>query len=355
MSDKPTVKGRLLALLVGVVVTVLVAEGVLRIAMPQWREFYSGRFMRMVVVPSHGVVTTGRPGFDGYFAQNNGDFRVRITINDFGLRNPEPVEAADGRIWIVGDSMAFGWGVEQDEMYSSVIGRTSNLPTYNVAAPGRDVCGYQALLTRMPENLKPYAVVLGLVLENDVRPYDCRATARQQEQKAASGAGDRIELGSWSQFKGFLTRYSALYNFVAVALKRVDVVRQVLTAIGVISEGHAYKRHITDDEFDTAVESTAEEIVTLRAMLPEQTPFAILIVPGRFEVKNGDPFYRKLRTEMGQALRSRGIAFIDPFERFKAAGFGPTHFVHDGHWSPLGHRLAGETAALWLKSRLSPN
>ena len=151
-----------------------------------------------------------------------------------------------------------------------------------------------------------------------------------------------------------MTRYLALYNFVAVALKRVDVIREALTAIGVIREGHAYRRLIADDKLDVAVKRTGNEMAALRAMLPKDTPFAVLIVPGRFEVKNGDAFYRRLRLQTNAALTSRGIAVIDPFDGFVAAGFGPTHFAHEGHWSALGHRLAGEAAALWLEPRL-PN
>ena len=350
MSDKPTLRGRLVAVLVGIVLASIAAEGVLRIVMPHWREFYSGWFIGKAVVPGHGVVNIGEPGFDGHFAQNNGDFRVRITVNQFGLRNPEPVAAADGRIWIIGDSMAFGWGVEQDQMYSSVIGRTLNARTYNVTSPGTGVCGYQALLARMPDDIKPRAVVVGLVLENDVHPYDCAAAARRQNREAASGDG--VEIFDWIAVKRSLTRYLALYNFLTVAVKRVDVIRDALTALGVIREGHLYRRQIADEGFDAAVEKTADELAALRAMLPRGTPFAVLIAPARFEIRDGDAFYRRLRRRMTSVLASRGIAVIDPYDRFVAAGFGPTHFAHDGHWSALGHRLAGEAAALWLAPRL---
>ena len=350
MSGRPTLRGRLVAVLVGIVLTGVAAEGVLRIAMPQWREFHSGWFIRKTVVPGLGVLNIGEPGFDGHFAQNNGDFRVRITINQFGLRDPEPVAAADGRIWIIGDSMAFGWGVERDQMYSSVIGRALDAPTYNVASPGTNVCGYQALFARMPDTVKPRAVVVGLVLENDVRPYDCRAEARGKERQAASGNGDAVI--DWISVKQSLTRNLALYNFLAVASKRVGVVREALTAFGVIRKGHVYRRQIADEGFDAAVEKTADELAALRAMLPNDTPFAVLIAPARFEIRDGDAFYRRLRRRMTAVLASRGIAVIDPYDRLVAAGFGPTHFAHDGHWSALGHRLAGEAAALWLAPRL---
>ena len=120
MNERPTAKGRVLALVIGCVLIVFAAEGILRIAMPHWQEFYSGRFMRVIRVPDHGWVYTGRPGFDDYFSQNNGDFRVRLQINDFGLRNPDAVDKAGGRVWFIGDSMAFGWGVEQKKMYSII-------------------------------------------------------------------------------------------------------------------------------------------------------------------------------------------------------------------------------------------
>ncbi len=190
MKDRPTLLGMAAAIAIGCGLLVFAAEGVLRVVMPHWQEFYSGRFMHVVQVPEHGLVTTGRPGFDGYFSQNNGDFRVRLQINDFGFRNPDPVNKADGRIWFIGDSMAFGWGVEQNEMYSSVAGALLNAPTYNVASPGTNVCGYQALLARTLKHASPRAVIVGLILENDIGDYDCRAEAQSSSAEAVQPGAD---------------------------------------------------------------------------------------------------------------------------------------------------------------------
>ena len=342
MDDAPklTWKGRVIAVGVGVVLLAFAAEGVLRIAMPHWREFYSGWFMRTIDVPDHGMVTTGRPGFDGYFAQNNGDFRVRIQVNDFGLRNPDPVDKAQDSVWFVGDSMTFGWGVERSEIYSAVAGRLGKFPTYNVASPGANVCGYQALVARMPEGARPRAVIVGLILENDIAAYDCRKAARDAppaEKMSAKG------------LKVFLTRNTALYNFLAVSLKRVGFVRDMLTALGLIAKEHAYTRALSESGMAAATERTAAEIEVIRNALPVGTPFAVLIVPARFEVRDSDAFYRDLRQSMLAALAKRGIHAIDPIEKFLSAGFKPTHFAHDGHWSPLGHVLAGQAAAEWLR------
>jgi hypothetical protein len=330
----------------GVLLLAVASEVVLRLAMPHWREFFSGWFMQVVAVPDHGAVITGRPGFDGYFAQNNGDFRVRIRVNEFGLRNPEPVDKAGGRVWIVGDSMAFGWGVEQDEMYSSVIATLLGMPTYNVASPGTDVCGYQALVARMPSEVRPKAVIVGLILENDILSYDCRKEAKRVAQTQANSAA-----GPDAGFRQFVIKHTALYNFLAVSLKRVAPVRDALTALGLIAEGHVYRRLLDDAEAGRAVERTADELTALKAMLPARTPMAVLIAPARFEIRDGDAYYRRLRLATAAALAGRGIAVIDPFEEFRRVGFVATHFAHDGHWSPLGHRLAAAAVAAWLKGQ----
>lgn len=348
MSNKTTLKGQIVALVLGGVLTVLVAEGALRILMPHWPEFFSGRFMRLVTVQDYGLVVTGKPGFEGYFTQNNGDFRAHIAINDFGLRNPDPVEAADGRIWVIGDSMTFGWGVEQNEMYTSVISELLGSPTYNIASPGTDVCGYQALYARMPDLVRPKAVIVGLILENDMAIYDCRARA-----KDAAALGNNQDTGApgLMGLKIQLTKRSALYNFMAVSLKRVPMIREVLISIGVIKKEHAYLRYFSEKNIDTVAASAASELARMKAMLPEGTPFAVLVAPGRFELRDGDAPYREMRLRISEELVKRGIGVIDPYEDFKAAGFMPTHFAHDGHWSPLGHRIAGKAVARWLRKQ----
>lgn len=340
-----TWKGRLVALLIGAVFLAGASELVVRIVYPSWSEFFAGRFLTVEHVPGYGDVAVGRKGFDGYFSQNNGDFRVHIQINEAGLRDEEPVAAADGRVWIIGDSMAFGWGVERDEMYSSVIAGRLGRPTYNVASPGTNVCGYQALAARMPDNVKPSAVVVGLILENDLQLYDCDAYAKVKRDPNDDGA-------TIPSLKLFLMEYSALYNFFAVALKRVDVFREALTWIGVIERSHAYRNNLEGADIEKITNSTVEQLVRLREMFDPQTPFVVLVAPARFEIADNDPAFRRIRTAIVQSLEAHGLAYVDPFEAFKAAGFHDTHLLHDGHWSARGHEIAGTAVTEWLERNL---
>lgn len=349
-GERRTWKGAVVAVAIGVVLTAVLAELALRTVMPHWSEFYSGRFMRMETLPGYDSFVIGRAGFDSYFAQNNGDFRVHIAINGFGLRNPEPVSAAAGRVWVVGDSMAFGWGVEQPQTYTTIAQRESARPSYNVASPGTDVCGYQALIARMPKTVRPSAVVVGLVLENDVKEYDCPRGDAAVVAPAQTGGGGPSLL----DLKRFLTARLALYNFFAVAAKRVDAVNRALIALGLVRRQHREKGRLDPDRIAAVAGSTADELAAVRSMLPAATPFAVLIAPARWEIRDRDALHRRLRVAVASALAARGIAAIDPFDAFAAAGFGPTHFAHDGHWSPLGHEIAGKAVAAWLRSVAAP-
>jgi hypothetical protein len=347
-EDQSTLLGMAVAIVIGCILLVFAAEGILRFVMPQWQEFYSGRFMRVVHVPGHGLVNTGRPGFDGYFSQNNGDFRIHLKINNFGFRNPDAIDKAGGRVWFLGDSMSFGWGVEQNEMYSSVAGDLLQVPTYSVASPGTNVCGYQIQLARTLKKASPRAVILGLVMENDVKNYDCQAKANESPADAVQ-PGSKLRITSIFGLKVLLMKNSALYNFFAVSLKRVALVDKTLISLGLIAKSHSYRPAYTGPGYDKIVRQTTQEIANLRAQLPAHIPFAVLIAPARFEIRDRDPDHQKFRLEMVRALSARGIAVIDPIKEFLSAGFQPTHFAHDGHWSALGHKIAARAAADWLR------
>ena len=340
---EPTLFGKILALTIGLVLLVIIAEICTRMIMPHWKNFQSGSFMRLTQVPGHTNVTTGVPGFDDYFAQNNGDFKVRIEINDFGLRNPDPVNKADKRIWVIGDSMTFGWGVEQEQMYSSLLANISGHKTYNIASPGTTVCGYQALVGRMPKNKKPSAVVVGLILENDILRYNCKAQAQENKSNFKLP-----EAHTFFDFKKFLTHNLALYNFVALSLKKIPLINSTLVYLGLVAEPHTYHQKFRDDELFDATRETVQELSNLKRQFPFGTPFAVLIAPARFEIKDSSPLYQKLRKEIINALDKVDITTIDPIDGFLEYGFSATHFAHDGHWNVLGHQIAATAINNWI-------
>jgi hypothetical protein len=355
-NEMPSVsrKGVVIALMVSVFAGLIAAEIILRIVMPHWKEFYSGRFISTLAVPGYGKTAIGRPNFDGYFAQNNGDFRIHLKLNEAGLRNGEPISSADGRLWALGDSMTFGWGVEVEEMYSSVLKKILKRPVYNLANPGTDICGYQAMAARMPIYAKPTAVTVGLVLENDLRIYDCKEEFRSaealgyEEPKKSTGL---VEY-NFLNLKLYLTQNLALYNFFAVSLKRVAIIHRFLTTLGLVKRTHIVNNRIDRSLILAVANSAAAELVRLRNKFFDTIPFYVLIIPTRFEIRENATDFRDMRLAVKAALERRNIQTVDPFPIFRDAGFTATHFKHDGHWSALGHTLAAKALAVRLAEEI---
>jgi len=345
-ATRRTFWGALAAFVIGLFMLLGIAEIGVRFLYPHWSDFYSERFVQMETLDGHRSFWIGKPGFDGHFAQNNGDFRHALRINTDGYRNAEPAGAADGRIWMLGDSMTFGWGVERKDTFAGIVGGRVSPDTYNIGGPGNDVCGYQALADRMPKNIRPRAVVIGLIVENDVQVYDCRG--RAAAEAAQGGRHTESRLDSWISIKFMLTGYSALYNVTAASVKRVPWLLEGLTRLGIIARQHGLKN--VSDKNDTAerIRTTAREIVDIATYLPPGTPMVVVVVPARFEIRDRHPYFRSLRTGLLKALDDRNIATIDLYPAFEEAGFEATHFVHDGHWSPAGHLIAAQAIASWL-------
>jgi len=328
---------------VGLGLALVLAEGAARIAYPRWTEFNNLRFMDFTTVEG-APLAIGRPGFDGWFAQNNGDFRIPIRVNAFGLRNDEPVEAADGKLWALGDSFTFGWGVLHDEIFGAVAAARLGWNWYDVASPGADIEDYRHLLLRMPPSVHPRAVVLGLTIENDLRIYPAEGEAVAAPVGPAPSESSLLRQ-HWMATKHGLTEHSAFYNLMAQALKRIDSVNSLLVGLRLLEPANHGHHQFEESQLDAVLESSTAEIVRLRALVPPEVPFVVLLIPAREDLLDGDPFYRRQRLGMAERLTARGITVVDPFDAFAPEGVTRVHFAHDGHWSPLGHRLAGEAVA----------
>ena len=185
--------------------------------------------------------------------------------------------------------------------------------------------------------------------------YDCKRAARNHQEKLRQKSPRFLEQIGWRGIKGTMTKELALYNFLAVVLKKVDFIRDVLTTLGIIREPVIYKMTVTEEKFSQIVAATVYELDVLKQSFPKGTPFVVLIAPGRFEIFNQDEHYNRLRLAVRAKLTESAITFADPFEPFKQAGYYQVQFSHDGHWSPLGHKLAAKEASEVLKPLFQKN
>ena len=103
--------------------------------------------------------------------------RVRVQTNSCGMRSPErTVEKAEGsiRIALLGDSFAFGWGVEQDRTFARVLekrlnqiyGEAVHFEVLNFGVPGYSTFQQVELLEEKGLDFSP-DIVLVYFVEND--------------------------------------------------------------------------------------------------------------------------------------------------------------------------------------------
>jgi lysophospholipase L1-like esterase len=99
----------------------------------------------------------------------------RVSINALGFRGREvdlEKPAGSRRIVVLGDSLAFGLGVEQDEPFPAQLGALfaragSAVEVLNLGVPGYDVLNEVGLLAEQGRRLEPDIVVVGFCI-NDV-------------------------------------------------------------------------------------------------------------------------------------------------------------------------------------------
>ncbi|HEX9190109.1 MAG TPA: hypothetical protein VGB87_23735, partial [Vicinamibacteria bacterium] len=269
----------------------------------------------------------------------------RVTLNARGYRGrelalPRPRERA--RLVVLGDSIAFGLGVSDEETFTSLLdGRDNGIEAGNLAVQGYDPG--QELLVLLGEGLRsePDVVVLAFCLANDfaepllpVALYDGRTPKPRFRL-----AGDRLVLDRSSLV---LTRPERLVLWLS---DRSHLFNRV-SSLGPRSEGSAprhwrdRKREALRDE-EYAIRLSLEIVRRMDAACRERgIAFVLAVFPNR----SSYPSKSWLAGRFLESARAEGIAVLDVSERFLAQDerFGAVTLDDVGHLSPRGHSITAE-------------
>lgn len=92
-----------------------------------------------------------------------------FSSNEFGFRSP-PLDAQKPSVFLVGDSVAFGYGVSDENSLSYLMNaRYPALQTFNLSVPGYGVDQYYLSLQKYLVQLKPTHVFLIIYSGNDLK------------------------------------------------------------------------------------------------------------------------------------------------------------------------------------------
>ncbi|MEQ8764458.1 MAG: GDSL-type esterase/lipase family protein [Planctomycetota bacterium] len=254
------------------------------------------------------------------------DFDVAIRINEKGQRDdPVSFERTDGRqrLLLLGDSLTFGWGVEEKESFASQLEDSLGAEVVNLAISGFGT-DQELLLFRRLGHLYHADVVILTVCANDVE--ECSRERMYGKGKPRFVLhGDRLELVRDHVEQSFLERVSHLYRslwgkwIAARTPPLTDAQRQ---------EGQQLVRALIRELSDEVRAAGGKLLV----------------------VSEGE------RWLGSQRIEGTEIPHLDVRDTLsQAEQDGPVRFAHDPHWTAHGHQVVAQTigdhlrALGWLK------
>jgi lysophospholipase L1-like esterase len=120
--------------------------------------------LRRITFPSRSLAMgLQRPNFRARCADNG--YRWNHQTDRWGLRQPQAIERA--AVAIVGDSVVYGHGVEEDQTFASRLRRDLGVSVANVGRPAATPVHYLALLQNFALPLQPRLVIV-VYFANDV-------------------------------------------------------------------------------------------------------------------------------------------------------------------------------------------
>lgn len=294
------------------------------------------------------------PSFSGDYADH------AVHTNSYGYRSPQiPVEKPAGalRIVVVGDSISFGHGVDQEQAYPALLEAALRerlhrpVDVVNTAVPGNSPYQEYVDLVRAMK-FRPDAVIYQFTLNDVVEPFWGRRTF-------GGGGIDYHGIADVPYVDYVMSQHSALYLFL----------KDLATRWRFGLDSHAQIARVAAQEERYRVEALVEQplsaelrdawriafgdIEKMKAVCDEaRIPFVILASPVDFQMTESRD--QALPQRMLEAFSvEHGITFVDTLavveniavQRSSAsaaaspADIWNAYFIDYDHPSPLGHSL----------------
>ena len=267
--------------------------------------------------------------------KNSGDYDVSIRFNRHGLRDSHDLaNAGPEDYFVVGDSFAFGWGVEENERFSERLQAITGRRVFNLGVPA-DIDGYERLLDYAAgKGAHVRNVILSVNMIDDLLDY----TPAPKENSVATATNPNGN--ALIKAKQYLLSHSSLYFLITNNANRIAWLRNILIRAGLILPlGNVNSTTPGDRE----IKSTADRL----AALARRFNITFLIIPSRalWLGKRG-PETNRVHRSLMRELELRHLDVIDmrPIQEARGNPMG-YHFLNDGHWRAAGHQLAAEAIA----------
>ena len=370
-------RSRLALVLGGLVVALLLAEGVLRLFAPGSVYSYPGQLYREHPTRYYEMV----PGFHGTMSQ--ADYSFKFQLNGLGYRDRELNALPGGpRVWLLGDSLVFGQGVDAERVMSvqlenELANNGGPAAVVNGGVGGYGTVNTVAQLRDHVDAVAPDLVIVTLNLSNDVEDNllapEMIVSGGYLGRARADGTGPspadvwlRAHVRSYQMLRRALERPQGpvevhqRHQIFQVPVPPPDEVAHFveLARSGPVSERIQSMLDATDRALgELAAEAAAREL-----------PVGVVIMPASFNFRPGEIQQVARHSRVPEAevdaariverarllVEGHGLPVLDLCPVFAAVPDpGVLTFRYDSHYSAEGHRLAAETMAPWVGQLLA--
>lgn len=328
---------------------------------------------------------------------DSSEFSVRIRTNRYGLRGPEPAmpkPAGRFRILVLGDSFTFGFPVQDEETFCSLLEARLRARGYAVEVVNAGVSSYSPTLHYISLRdawlaFEPDLVMLWYDLgdlQDDYRYqknllYDADGRLSRCDPRYVHGrfdwwewANNRSALAKYLYTKGVRTwekiRILGLWGYVQAKLRgeRAKVAIGRLRGQQAQANALEYERFLLVREFATeelvqpAWAISAKYLTMIRDLLAERDipfllgvyPYGMVVGPDQWATgrtfwgfEPGRTYSAAVALNVFEAFsKESGVPLLNTFPAFEAAAKTESLFYDwDGHCTPAGHRVLAEAAA----------
>jgi len=341
--------------------------------------------------PVYGLAFT--PHAEGWNTSLRGEYSTYIKINSKGLRGPEyPYQkpANTYRILVLGDSFTAALQVPEPNTFPKLLETHlrqqvphTNIEVINAGVVGSGTDSQLAYYTQEGYKYQPDLVLLAFFTGNDITDNIWHSLYELQENELVyvppiqrpGGIGQRRSGQQASLFNStreFLYTHSRLYSvsielLTLTAIQKFPPLVDLMASLGVVAVtrplvnyGNFYAfRYLPQEAWD----KTEALLVRLnQAVQAHNAQLVVTILPDesdvdeqrRAEIIKSYPQLTKEQalsgpppsTQLAQILQQHKILHVELLPAFKArwqTNKQPLYYRYDGHWTPAGHRLAGQT------------
>ena len=332
---------RFVAVAIAFAIVALFFEAVLQIFMPARLRYSIGernffcRFDRQL----------GWAPLENISGQQSVD-RKRFVVhqNQFGLRGPDDMRLektpGEKRILVLGDSYIWGFGANQDSLFSAPQVHQTNDEIINAGLSGYGTDQEYLFYLRTGQRFDVDQVVLAFTLYNDV---DNNLASVQYNRFKPYFRFEGGELVLHNEH----VRDSKFRSFKEELYRRSRVANMMAEGFAGFFDILLPKRHKPDvdisvsDADRTGIELTLAIIKKLKeAVEAHNSQFFVVFIPYEAHIVEHSPDNHPFAPLLGAGLDGIGVSYREPYpEFFKSSNAGVKLFNPDHHFTSEGHAL----------------